>query len=148
MVQHFHLLKNILSFSPVVLKGIYHYWKYIFPGVSTKWKKRSGTRKPCSCHLRRRVAPAGSAASVPHAPGAGGWGDGGNSRCPFHPAASRTRRQQRSAQVSSFWDIPKLPPLPRPRGETRQKRGGPTKADSAEMELSWANVSPGIFGGP
>ena len=36
----FHLLKNLCLFSLLVLKGIYHYWKYslIFPGVLATWK--------------------------------------------------------------------------------------------------------------
>ena len=40
-IQSFHLLKNVL-FPLLVLKGIYHYWKYVIyflPGVLTKWKK-------------------------------------------------------------------------------------------------------------
>ena len=35
----FHLLKNMCYFPLLVLKGIYHYWKYVFcffPGVLTK----------------------------------------------------------------------------------------------------------------
>ena len=30
LILSFHLLKNICDFALLVLKGIYHYWKYVF----------------------------------------------------------------------------------------------------------------------
>ena len=41
---HFHLLKNSVYFFLLVLKGIYHYWKYVyffFSGDLSKWRFRT-----------------------------------------------------------------------------------------------------------
>ena len=38
-----HLPQNMVYFPRLVLKGIYHYWKYVgffSPGNLSKWKKR------------------------------------------------------------------------------------------------------------
>ena len=37
--NHFHLLKTFFFYVPLlVVKGIYPYWTYFFPGVLTNWK--------------------------------------------------------------------------------------------------------------